>query len=255
MLKEFNDGIKLMFQEFFNKNTNKRQRANMWTFSRLVLAFAIPIMALIGKISVNPFFYILAASATTIGTITDFLDGKSARKHNSTSNFGKKLDALTDKVFAFMLGISLSLINPLFLLNIWGEVMISYANIAYQKKYKQINLKSSLLGKIKQWPLSISFILGYLSIFLPQLFLTTNIFIIISFIMEIVVSQNYIDQNKYQVEEIKQSYNVMEQKNEEVEQKKILKDEYIKLRDILLEIKKIQEEEIEKNNIKVKKRK
>ena len=54
MLKELNDGIKVMFKEFFNKETNKKQRANMWTFSRLVLAFFIPIMALIGKLLANP---------------------------------------------------------------------------------------------------------------------------------------------------------------------------------------------------------
>ena len=255
MLREFNEGIKQMFREFFNKETNKRQRANMWTFSRLVLAFGIPIMALIGKLMMNPIFYILAAGATTLGTITDFFDGKSARKYNSTSDFGKKLDILADKVFAFMLGISLSLINPLFLLNIWGEAMISYTNIVYQKKYKQKDPRSSRLGKIKQWPLSIGFILGYLSIFLPQLFVTCNIFIIISFIMEVIVSQNYIDQNEKQVLEIKQNTSVIESHNEDMENEKTLKDEYIKLRDILLEIKKIKENDIEKNDIKIKKRK
>ena len=255
MLREFNDGIKKMFQEFFNKDTNKRQRANMWTFSRLVLAFGIPIMAFLGKLMINPLFYFLAAGLTMLGTITDFFDGRSARKHNSTSEFGKKLDILADKVFAFMLGISLSLINPLFLFNILGEFIISYTNIAYQKKYKRSVPRSSNLGKIKQWPLSIAFILGYLSIFLPQLNMATNIFILISFIMELVVSKNYADQNKLLVKGIKQNTSIIESHNEDMENEKTLKDEYIKLRDILLEIKKIKENDIEKNDIKIKKRK
>ena len=39
--KELESGTKIMFKEFFNKETNKKQRANMWTFSRLRLPFFI----------------------------------------------------------------------------------------------------------------------------------------------------------------------------------------------------------------------
>ena len=45
-LKNFKSGTKLMFKEFFNKETNKKQRANMWTFSRLIISFLIPICSL-----------------------------------------------------------------------------------------------------------------------------------------------------------------------------------------------------------------
>lgn len=257
MMKEFTTGISTMFKEFFNKETNKKQRANMWTFSRLALAFGIPIMALISKLTLTNIGYVLAAALTILGTITDFMDGKSARKHHSTSDFGKKLDILSDKVFAFMLGISLSLINPLFIFNILGEALISSINIYYQKKYSHLVPKSSYLGKVKQWPLSVSFILGYLSIFLPNLILITNIFILISFIMELAVFKNYIYRNNYEIKEFKNTKNYQTENNNEItiNKEKSLKEEYINLRNVLIEIKNSKEDNIEKENIKIKKRK
>lgn len=255
MLKELNDDIKVMFKEFFNKETNKKQRANMWTFSRLVLAFFIPIMALLGKILTEPIFYIFTVGLTSFGTLTDFMDGRSARKHKSMSYFGLRLDILADKVFAFMQAITLSLINPLFLFNILGEAMISYTNLHYQKKYSHLVPKSSYIGKVKQWPLSAAFILGYLSIFLPQLTLTTNIFIFISFIMELVVFKNYIDINNYKVREYNKNCCHNIQKEEiAIKKEKTLKDEYVNLRNVLIEIKNIKEQENEKLDIKVRKK-
>ena len=185
------------------------------------------------------------------------MDGKSARKHHSTSDFGKKLDILSDKVFAFMLGISLSLINPLFIFNILGEALISSINIYYQKKYSHLVPKSSYLGKVKQWPLSVSFILGYLSIFLPNLILITNIFILISFIMELAVFKNYIYRNNYEIKEFKNTKNYQTENNNEItiNKEKSLKEEYINLRNVLIEIKNSKEDNIEKENIKIKKRK
>ena len=256
MMKEFTTGVSTMFKEFFNKETNKKQRANMWTFSRLVLAFGIPIMALISKLTLSNIGYILASCLTVLGTITDFMDGKSARKHHSTSDFGKKLDMLSDKVFAFMLGISLSLINPLFIFNIIGETLISSINIYYQKKYHHLVPKSSYLGKLKQWPLSVSFILGYLSIFLPNLTLITNIFIFTSFVMELAVSKDYINKYNYQKKNIDIENTVNHSVEEDIHNDEIksLKSEYLNLRNILLEIKNIKENDEVKQKVKVKKK-
>ena len=257
MMTEFISGIKLMFKEFVSKETNKKQRANMWTFSRLVLAFAIPITVFIGKFLILPSGYITAALLTIGATITDFIDGKSARKHNSISDFGKKLDILADKVFAFMMGISLSLINPLFIFNIIGEAMISSINIYYQTKYKELTPKSSFMGKVKQWPLSFTFILGYLSLFIPKLTLTTNIFIIISFMTELITFKNYIGFNNKEIKKLKLSTILNETVKENTLEKSSelnKKEEYLKLRNILIEIKNQQENQTEKVKIKTKKR-
>jgi len=203
-------------------------------------------MAFIGKITSITLGYILATGLTIGGTLTDFMDGKSARKHNSNSEFGKKLDILADKVFAFMIGISLSLINPLFLFNILGEALISFSNIYYQAKYNNIESNSSFIGKVKQWPLSVSFILGYLSIFLPQISIITSVFIFTTFIFQLVVFKDYLNLNHKQIiNNINQEKTTLlsnKKKNDQetlskaIQNKEYLKREYTKLRDVLLQI-------------------
>ena len=149
-IKEFKIGTKAMFKEFFNKKTNKKQRANMWTFSRLIISFIIPIISVIASITGSIPILIAALISTAFGGITDFFDGRSARKHNSTSEYGKILDQVTDKIFALMIGISLTLFNPLFIINLLGESVISATNVIYKLKYKDLNIKSTKLGKIKE---------------------------------------------------------------------------------------------------------
>ncbi len=240
--KEFKNGIKTMFKEFFKKDTNKKQRANMWTFSRLVCAFIIPILTAIGA-SLNSLPILIAAFTTAgLGAMTYFFDGISARKHNSTSEFGALLDVVTDKAFALLLGISLSILNPLFLLNIAGEVAITLTNTIYKLKHEDLKLTASKIGKIKQWPLSLTFILGIMSILFPALTTTTNITIIMTFLAELATMTDYMIKNEKQVKNIEKVNTVTEINNEleEKEQKEkeltdtqTRKEELIKLRDLL----------------------
>ena len=249
---EFNTGIKTMFKEFFNKDTNKKQRANMWTFSRLVSAAIIPILMTTG-ILLNSFPVLIAAFATTgFGALTDFLDGRSARKHNSSSEFGSLLDAATDKAYTTLLGISLSVLNPAFLLNIAGEISIILTNLIYKTKHEEIEMKSTKLGKIKQWPLSMTLILGILSILYPSLTTLTNITIIATFATQIATIISYIESNDEQIKELKQEEKTnntittdKELENDLTRQKR--KEELIKLRNALNNIL-IERQEEEKTN-------
>ena len=239
-----------MFKEFFNKDTNKRQRANMWTFSRLVLSFGIPIVAIFGKL-------ITATILTSLAAFTDFMDGKSARKHKSVSSFGIKLDILADKVFSFMMGISLSLVNPLFLFNILGEAIISFINIYYKSKYNLLHPCSSFIGKIKQWPLFATFTLGYLTIFLPWLTNINNILIFISFILQLNVAKDYLIKNNNMVrnKSINVCRNKINKDTDKIINDKCLKDEYTNLRSVISEVSFLESNTEVKNNEKIKKRK
>jgi phosphatidylglycerophosphate synthase len=91
---ELKNGIKTMFKEFFNKETNKKQRANMWTFSRLIISIPILILSIIYLINFSIPLLITNTILVGMGSITDYFDGKSARKYNSSSEFGKKLDQI-----------------------------------------------------------------------------------------------------------------------------------------------------------------
>lgn len=242
-LLDFKLGTKTMFKEFFHKETNKKQRANMWTFSRLIIALIIPILTIISIISSSTIVLTTAFISTLFGAITDFFDGRSARKYNSSSEFGKNLDATADKVFSTSLGISLSLLNPLFLINLIGELSISLTNILYIIKNPEINIKSSKIGKIKQWPLSLTFILGILSLIIPKLSLITNIAIINTFIIQLVTLTNYIKTNNNQIQELKFKNNTNDNNEENIEHLRQLKtkqrtkekEELIKMRNQLIQ--------------------
>lgn len=183
-LKEFTFEIKNMFKEFFNKETNKKQRANMWTFLRLIS----PIFALISSICG---FSFVSAIIIGFGGLTDFFDGRSARKHGSSSDFGKRLDQVTDKIFVILSGISASIINPIFIPVILMEASIASVNIYYKKKYPTINDKSAFIGKLKQFPLFSSMFMCFLSNINIYLKANANILVLLTVIMQSITLLHY----------------------------------------------------------------
>lgn len=258
--KLLKSGTKTMFKEFFNKQTNKKQRANMLTFSRLIISFIIPILTIVAIISSLQVIFTSIFIATGIGALTDFLDGRSARKHNSYSKYGKFLDQLADKSFAGMLGISLSFLNPMFLINILGELIVFATNFAYKLKNENLNLKSTTIGKIKEWPLFISLALGFLSINNPILHNVVNASIFTTLAFQLATIASYINQNETEIKKEKEkneyqtsNLDVKETKEEKVKtlQKSNYnqeinnlnkKEQLINLRNVLLEIKELKEE-------------
>ena len=87
-------------------------KANKITMSRVVMAIIIIILLLFpfdqmgidfptylvaGKISVD-LKYIIVGVLFVIASLTDFLDGYVARKYNMVTDFGKMVDAISDKL-------------------------------------------------------------------------------------------------------------------------------------------------------------
>ena len=199
-LKEFKKGTKTMFKEFFKKETNKKQRANMWTFARLIIPFITTIICVISIFVTNTLpLLISAAILTGFGALTDYFDGKSARKHNSSSEYGKRLDQISDKVFSGMLGINLSILNPMFLITLLGEAIISLVNITYKVKYPDIDISSTQIGRIKEWPLFVTLGLGFISSLNPILDIITKIMIITTFALQVITANSYIVQNNKKI--------------------------------------------------------
>ena len=183
-LKTFKTGTKTMFKEFFNKETNKRQRANMWTFQRLIIPIVTLITSLIGLINGIIPLLILSSALIGYGGLTDYFDGKAARKYGATSEYGKLLDQVCDKFFAGMVSISISIINPIYITIILLELGIAGINMFYKHKYPSINDKSSLIGRIKQWPLFLSLFLGFLSPINQALNIITTITVLITTLLQ-----------------------------------------------------------------------
>ena len=252
-ISKFKIGTKTMFKEFFNKETNKKQRANMWTFSRLIMSFIIPILMILGGIFSSTALIGAAALTTAFAGITDILDGRSARKHKSFSEYGKLLDQVVDKIFSGIVGLRLSLFNPLFLVMLLGEGMIATTNLIYKKKYKDLNITSTMIGKVKQVPLCASLVAGFLSILIPGFPNITNITIIITLLFQLATTNSYIMQNSKAKDELKAKeihdyINQLEEEEKNNEKVKVLeksngnvdiskKEQYTNLRNLLLEIK------------------
>ena len=145
----------------------RKQIPNMLTFSRALAPFIIIPTVLLGRIDIAIIELIFFA-------ITDFLDGRLARKFNCVTDFGVKLDAVCDKIFAFGIMIPAIIKFPVLIINLGLELCISYINILSESKHN--NPKSNMLGKIKTTFLSITLVLAYI----PKV---SNIYVLLSSII------------------------------------------------------------------------
>ena len=153
--KQFIDQGKQCLKELKDKKTRKKQIPNILTASRLLSPFFLIPTALSGNLLLTGIF-------TGMFALTDTFDGYFARKLDASSEFGRKLDPITDKVFAGSLLIPLIFSNPLILINILGEIIISISGVKAQLSGKEPH--TVYLGKIKTTALYTTIALGYLTL-------------------------------------------------------------------------------------------
>lgn len=226
---EFKKGTNTMFKEFFNKDTNKKQRANMWTFTRLITPTITVICSIIAIITASIPMFVTTGIIAGFGAFTDKLDGASAKKHKSYSEYGKILDQITDKSFAGIIGINLLFLNFNYIYLLLGELAIALVNVSYKLKHKDLNINSTFIGKVKQTPLFTSLALGYLSTINPTMLLISNISIILSILFQIATAVSYVDSNNKSVKKLKKDKikQYIEKLNNEEEEKEKIKTKVI----------------------------
>lgn len=149
------------------------------SFSRIIIAIIIMIILLFPfdsagittyKIFVNETIvvdikYLIVAALFIIASFTDFLDGHYAKKHNCSTDFGKMIDAIADKILidtTLILLATIGFIHPA----IAVIVMVRDIAVDSMKRYaasKGIIIGSSKLAKIKTilFMISIAMILLY----------------------------------------------------------------------------------------------
>lgn len=152
VLKELRDEYIEQINDF-KKNGIKNQIPNLLTFSRALAPIIIIPTLLCGRLDI-------AVLELIVFAITDFLDGRIARKYNIVSSFGIKLDAICDKIFAIGLMIPAMIKWPILLINLMLELCISYINLV--SELKNNHPRSNMIGKIKTTLLSITLILCYI---------------------------------------------------------------------------------------------
>ena len=137
----------------------KNNIPNMITISRMIASILASVIFVVGNIK-------LAIGLYVYGAISDFFDGLAARKLNATTELGKKLDPISDKIFALsLLTPSIALGNYLMFLPFILEGEIASEIIAAKKM--NIDMETERIGKYKTWFLFTSLILGLLSTKFP----------------------------------------------------------------------------------------
>lgn len=142
------------------KNKIKVLLPNLLTASRLILTPFIIALGITNHFKMVIILIVIAA-------LTDMLDGKVARYFHTVSDFGAKLDTVSDKVFA--IGLSLAILTkynqilPIIIL----EIIIALMNVYFY--YKLGEVKSLMIGKIKTTFLFITIIAVYLFILISKL--------------------------------------------------------------------------------------
>lgn len=213
------------------KPENKLSLIPNWlSFSRVIGGVIIPIMA-----------YTNAPISILFGTISflsisDFLDGLTARKiAKEETKEGAMMDAVSDKIFSLLLIIGILPILPVFALNGILEGVIASINAKILAKGG--NPKSNFLGKAKIWPLSISLILGYLSLAIGNiniLGITNDILITFSTTLSLAtLPLQAINIKEYFNEYKKQNNNTYQKKNNNTNETKNIKTNNKKTKFIL----------------------
>lgn len=136
----------------------------MKKISAIILVNLLTAIRVFGVICLIPLFHneggVAAAILSLFCYFTDFLDGIIARKAHVSTFFGSAFDGAADKIFSIANLIILFSITKYSIFPIVCEVLIVL--IQALKFSKNINVKSSLMGKAKTWVVSLTVIALYL---------------------------------------------------------------------------------------------
>lgn len=136
-----------------NVKTAHKQIPNLLTLSRAIAPILINILFFSGNIPG-------ALVVCGLTFLTDAFDGPIARKLNVQSEFGADLDAICDKLLIAGIALPIVILNPIMIINVILEAMISITNI--KAKLNNKKPKSTKLGKLKTWILSLTVLSGYI---------------------------------------------------------------------------------------------
>ena len=212
----FEKELKLSLHDFKSIKTIYKQIPNILTLSRIIATLPINLLFFIGNVTG-------ALAVSIVAFLTDAIDGPLARKLKVNSKFGAELDAISDKLLIGGIAIPIVAQNPIMILNIILEGLISITNI--KARFDGKCPKSSMAGKIKTWILSLTILAGYFtSIYnLNVSLLTSALAITPALIAQTVTLNGYIKtnnkkkvENNSEIEDIYSSYN----KNNKVKKKK-----------------------------------
>jgi CDP-diacylglycerol--glycerol-3-phosphate 3-phosphatidyltransferase len=185
----------------------KFSKQEIFTLSNLLSAIRlfliIPIWILMDNLEL-PWVRYSVAGLCLVAAVTDVLDGYFARKHHQTTEFGKIIDPVADKIVVGGVVLKLFLLGTLpghYLLMIIGrDLIILIGGIFVAKKIGRV-LPSNVLGKITVILISIVLILmllqiGPLTIVFRGFYYSSILLIFVSLIAYIVRAIEFMRKNE-----------------------------------------------------------
>jgi len=182
-LKKYKEDFNNSLNDLKNVKTWYKQLPNLLTISRPLGMIPANILFFTGNI-------LPAVILTGSLLLTDLFDGKLARKWHVTSKLGADLDAIGDKIMFLGMALPLVIINPLIIINILFEGVISAVNVS--GRLQGMDTKTVLSGKIKTWFISLLLLMGYITHFfsIPQIIL--DIIMIVTCISQSITIGDYV---------------------------------------------------------------
>lgn len=181
-LEKYKKLFSLMLSDLKTQGNRHKQIPNILTMIRLFAPIVIIPSFVLGNI---PF----AFGSIVAFSLTDALDGFIARTFKLTSELGKDLDAVADKLFAATLLISLSTVNPIYLFSLAFETVIG--GVCSYKKLNHLDIKTCKIGKIKTILLDLFVVVGMGSLFIDLSPLLLNMMCITTGILQISTIKEY----------------------------------------------------------------
>lgn len=240
---KYKDEFKRCIKELKHKDTFFKQIPNLLTFFRAISMIPVNILFFLGK----PILGIIWAS---LALLTDFFDGKIARKYNIQSEFGADLDAVCDKIVFLGLSLPLVLNNIIILINLFLEGLIAYVNIKGRMNGRDTS--TIFAGKVKTWILSITLIVGYLTSFLGLPMEIFTSLIVVSALSQSCALIKYSNINQIPIKENIKKDIITEENKKSLDRNDLIK-ELSKERDFLLDSKNNKEDKHKKRIKQIKK--
>lgn len=160
----------------------KKRIPNVFTGFRLILA---PIILTFGFLE----NFLVVLILTILGSLTDLIDGKLARKWNVVSEFGAKLDAVSDKVFVASLLLALIKSENVLVIIVILEIITALLNLYYYSKLKKS--ETLFIGKIKMTSLFVTLVVAFIYAFTSKLHFLLNGFIYMSINLQVLCIISY----------------------------------------------------------------
>ena len=203
---------------------------NMITFSRLIASILAPILLIFDQVTAAIYVY-------AYGAFSDLIDGVLARRLNAFSELGRKLDAVSDKLFALSVTLPSIIYGNYFMILILTleGIIAGIMSLSYMKFKKGFTER---VGKFKTFSLFITVVLGLIMIYVRDVSIVFFPCYLLTLILQYKAIKTYINQyisnrkeyeNNIKVDIIKKLQEEYERTNDKKIREKIisLKDEMV----------------------------